>query len=514
MANSYYIYIMSALYFAVPTVTGQLVLGARAGAAGMVNSAIGGAAQEAGKIAGSGHGSDAVTHMMANTASVGQAAYTKSLRQSGLGLQAIQYGNQGMKEDLGSSLASTMGSLAGRQQNALAYGNQSYMGALGVDKAAAQGASDAYNTFNRSGPQPSPQLPRTPLSGAPVPQGGGHGEGLQPMGGTGSGVPGDGAGNSPIPNFNGGGSTVPGAAATGPAAAPSLQSAGQALGAIGKVAPGGIGGMLQAAGGALQKVGARAAQMAPAVTNYAAAAGAAKQTNETVGNQGMLNRQQADLDAAGFGHSGASRGYNVGSQRMAGYANFKAESDAWSAKNKFANQLSGQANALGYMLGGITAGQKPQGSAEAMGMAGMLGGSAKEAGYFADRKKADEGKGGGYWGSLQAGNNLAKAHAGDLVGRQTHLWTPVEAAKQAGQAAIETAGANFGGGGRNVNQLYSNTNSGQSSALSSGDSNRGHLFFGAGTAPASSKSTGTNQSPTGSDGKPMSMAEGVGAVTK
>lgn len=46
LANGYYIYIMAALYMAVPAVTGQLVLGAKAGAASMVGTAIGGAAQK------------------------------------------------------------------------------------------------------------------------------------------------------------------------------------------------------------------------------------------------------------------------------------------------------------------------------------------------------------------------------------------------------------------------------------------------------------------------------------
>lgn len=52
LQNSYYIYIMAALYFAVPAVTGQLVLGAKAGVAGLVTNAFTQMAQETGAKAG------------------------------------------------------------------------------------------------------------------------------------------------------------------------------------------------------------------------------------------------------------------------------------------------------------------------------------------------------------------------------------------------------------------------------------------------------------------------------
>lgn len=52
LQNSYYIYIMAALYFAVPAVTGQLVLGAKAGVAGLVTGAFTQMSQETGAKAG------------------------------------------------------------------------------------------------------------------------------------------------------------------------------------------------------------------------------------------------------------------------------------------------------------------------------------------------------------------------------------------------------------------------------------------------------------------------------
>lgn len=54
LQNSYYIYIMAALYFAVPAITGQIVLGAKAAVAGLVTSAFTSMAQETGAKAGAG----------------------------------------------------------------------------------------------------------------------------------------------------------------------------------------------------------------------------------------------------------------------------------------------------------------------------------------------------------------------------------------------------------------------------------------------------------------------------
>ncbi len=82
LANGYYIYIMAALYFAVPAVTGQLVLGAKAGAASMLNSAIGGVAGEAGKAASTGYQHGAVNAAQTNQGSMAQAAYAKAMRKS------------------------------------------------------------------------------------------------------------------------------------------------------------------------------------------------------------------------------------------------------------------------------------------------------------------------------------------------------------------------------------------------------------------------------------------------
>ncbi len=108
LANSYYIYIMGALYMSVPAVTGQLVLGAKAGAAGLVNSMIGGVAGEAGRAVGSAYSSDMTQKVKSDGAAVAQTGYMKGLRGNGLTLQAMDAGNRAADMDAFGALNSGM----------------------------------------------------------------------------------------------------------------------------------------------------------------------------------------------------------------------------------------------------------------------------------------------------------------------------------------------------------------------------------------------------------------------
>ncbi|NLF25029.1 MAG: conjugal transfer protein TraG, partial [Deltaproteobacteria bacterium] len=107
LANAYYIYIMSALYFAVPAITGQILLGAKAGASGMISTMVGGSAQEGGRGAGSSFTSEAGTRGHHAVASVNQAGFARELRQSGLAMGALTAGNQALKQDLRAAEAGT-----------------------------------------------------------------------------------------------------------------------------------------------------------------------------------------------------------------------------------------------------------------------------------------------------------------------------------------------------------------------------------------------------------------------
>lgn len=100
LSNGYYIYIMSALYFAVPAVTGQLVLGAKASLGSIATQGLGQSAQEAGGAAKSGTVGENATRIGTNQSSIDQAAKLKSFRQSGFGLQSLDQQNAAMDADI------------------------------------------------------------------------------------------------------------------------------------------------------------------------------------------------------------------------------------------------------------------------------------------------------------------------------------------------------------------------------------------------------------------------------
>ncbi len=80
LSNGWYIYIMSALYLAVPAVTGQLVLGAKAGSASMIKDAWSGVANDGSNAAKTGAQHKDVAAATTNASSLGQAAYAKAMR--------------------------------------------------------------------------------------------------------------------------------------------------------------------------------------------------------------------------------------------------------------------------------------------------------------------------------------------------------------------------------------------------------------------------------------------------
>jgi len=144
LANGYYIYIMAALYFAVPAVTGQLVLGAKAGAASMLNSAIGGVSGEAGKAALTGYQHQAVNQALANKESLGQAAEQKGYRQAFTGAdgksrsfasgvlgaenavldEKLQGATKGLESSQAKTKAGLMNSSSAAYENAAGFGKK------------------------------------------------------------------------------------------------------------------------------------------------------------------------------------------------------------------------------------------------------------------------------------------------------------------------------------------------------------------------------------------------------
>jgi hypothetical protein len=139
LANGYYIYIMAALYFAVPAVTGQMVLGAKAGASSMLNSAIGGVAGEAGKAAMTGYQHQAVNQAMTNQGSLGNAAFAKAMRKSDGAGESLAGGifnsiNEPLKDELAGAAATLKKSGLGATAGIADLQSKSYDRAHGLNK--------------------------------------------------------------------------------------------------------------------------------------------------------------------------------------------------------------------------------------------------------------------------------------------------------------------------------------------------------------------------------------------
>ena len=127
LANGWYIYIMSALYLAVPAVTGQLVLGAKAGMAGMAKDAFQGVGNDAGGAARTGYQHQAVAAAQTNQHSLGQAALAKAMRKGtgsdgkGQSLVGQMYATGNKASDLGveaADLDNTAKAMSGRASSA------------------------------------------------------------------------------------------------------------------------------------------------------------------------------------------------------------------------------------------------------------------------------------------------------------------------------------------------------------------------------------------------------------
>jgi hypothetical protein len=126
LANGYYIYIMSALYFAVPAVTGQLVLGAKSGMSSIATQAISQSAGEAGGAAKSGAVGELSNRMMANKEALKQASVGKADRRSGLALQQLEYANKSMDAEAQGARISGMSTGFEAQAGALDSNQKSY----------------------------------------------------------------------------------------------------------------------------------------------------------------------------------------------------------------------------------------------------------------------------------------------------------------------------------------------------------------------------------------------------
>ncbi len=314
LANSFYIFLMSALYFGVPAVTGQIFLGARAGAASMVNSFTQ-VAGTAGNNAAMGFSGEMNALASNNSAMTGQTATAKSLRGSGAGgtLMAKAMDSQfaaagfeldaaAMNHDSGqlSSMAGINQARSGSREGSInfahAIASGGFAAAEKIDNAAVIDRR-ARNTALAQGAQSNPIASGTGDSGAQV---------------------------DVMPE-----SDVGGRKTAAHQTAQIFASAGKAL---------------------ASKWNSDAASAVDA----------------------GIKQRQARLGVSGFRASQYAKGANNMSGRYQQAAQHKAAEARFRAQRNYSQQVQGTAAALGVFTGALSAGPK---SEDAMGMAGvgMLG---------------------------------------------------------------------------------------------------------------------------------------------
>lgn len=422
LANSYYIYLMSALYFAVPAVTGQVLLGAKAGASSMVNTAVGGVAAETGKNAGAGFTGATATKAHNNFATMGQANFAKSMR-SGEGSEFLKqaYGsrNSALSHGLGQSSMQAFGG-AMRDAQGVVSDNAAHDNAtMGVMTSVTSAANGVTSTAANNRPR------RVNGSSAAQPANNGVQSGQN----------------------SGAGSSIPGGTSTGAGAS---QGSG--------TAPAGPPGVLDQVNNAL---GGRAATGLASLGHGVAGVGAANfQRNQTaeVGRQNeALRRNSAGANVAGFGHGAMANGHNMMAGRYESAAQQAAGEEQWRAMRNVSAQFAGKASAMGVFAGAFVAGPKP------MQVDGMAGTGQLGSGRQSDFNFANPNNSSGYGGQVSRATGWLDQNTGSGAG----IWSfrPASFGDVAGAAA--TNNHNLGRNHNNFTRAPGLSSSGQAVGLGS-----------------------------------------------
>ncbi len=366
VANGYYIYLMSALYFAVPAATGQLVLGAKAGVAGMVNGLVQGIQQDGGRGASGGFLGDFRGKAAAGAAAVRQEAHARGLQKGGLVDQSFGQANESLAAGFHSGAADLMNRQAGLKAGSISTG-QSMLGArtsaaqsltqagqamgatlasygpgraLGLMKnvgtehmgtglpsfAASHmfGQKDAFNG------NPEPQKPADPANGGP-------------------------SGSRASPSSSGGSPSASGGA---PAASGAFFMSGADMFRSGSQ-------MTQAM---LNPIAAARGQIAAAGYSMQGAEYA-----DTYGRQSLgLNADQASRNLASFDHSSGREAYGIGERRYGAAADFNAQSSVFYASSAMSDNSAGYIGSLGGDASVVSPTSKPT-DVTGMAMTGRLG---------------------------------------------------------------------------------------------------------------------------------------------
>jgi hypothetical protein len=378
LSNTWYIYIMAALFFAVPAVTGQLVLGAKAGAASLLQTAIGQQAAEAGKGAAQGYSGQLGQMLDASSNAVAQTSTAKSLRSGPANASmrnALDAGNKAMRNELLGSAASTTSSQLGNKAKAISdgidkmqamynvkraeqglvpygvgYGQGvtqslepgSYGGTLAKGVAGLAGLAGVSMSSDYAGSQVGYD-PSTATAG--VNRGGGTGQAAGGGANRNGAITAGGGGRSAATTAGGGGGTGGGGGGTGGGATRGSSTAGgnwlvDGLGKLGGLtgdaAQGGFGSIAQSA----QQLG----NFVGANDGYLYKAERTDRNNAIDAQQGMAG--VAGLEASGRGRAwGATQQgfYDPQTRQIAGEERFR-DTNAYSA------QVSGMAAAAGVQI--------------------------------------------------------------------------------------------------------------------------------------------------------------------
>ncbi len=345
LVNAYYIYLMSALYFAVPAVTGQLLLGAKSGMSNMVKEGIGGVSSEGGSAARSGAIAEETRHGTMNNMAAEQTFNAKGARQEGLALRALQSKNSAMGLEMRSSALGTRSSLFDQGSQSIPDGKQ--FGEIG------NAAKIAQFDKSKAGAESVMGSMKAAMAFDEVTQ----------LAKTAPAAPG-----SASPNSS---QSAPGTSGAGAPGDPSMVETMKGLG--GKAAD-------------LTKKGAPALYRA-AVQNQQGKLGiesadvAAQRADWEKDRQtGVLDSKQASRDANIQSSMGQlvmgqqARASNEMGGRLTQQANFGMREQSYSQGAKFSNHMSGMMAARGVVAGAFDPKDKPK-DLELIGAGGMLGSS-------------------------------------------------------------------------------------------------------------------------------------------
>jgi hypothetical protein len=340
LANGWYIYIMSALYLAVPAVTGQLVLGAKAGMAGMAKDAFQGVGNDAGGAARTGYQHAATNAALTNQGSMSQAAYAKAMRGSQAAKDSVAARNQAL--DAGLKSAEINQEAAAHEARA----GQFRASAQGVDNAKKAGETMLPNMMPHAAPGAFVALPALEKGAA---------LGADALGRLGQKA---GVDKSPLGTF------AKGFADNTGAAFKKFKDSNPYAPIAGAGGGGGGGG---------------GASTSAAMKDWSYGMSAEALRKDQIAGAASAKASGFRTDA---GWEGGKLGQVKGGKEnyasaLGSQAEFEAQSAVWEAKNAFASHVASSAGIAGMNAGSLSAGNKPT-DFTGGGMSGLYGSKIKD----------------------------------------------------------------------------------------------------------------------------------------